>query len=243
MWAEQFNTRQLGFWVKSRGRRLLPICPKVAEQGESVGDVRNRLLRACRGLPTRARAYAVGGTALLIVSDNDGSDPRTLAWLEYESVKVCFVATAAEQLSVFAPLFGGEFPAFEYFGVHESLEQAWSYLSRGGIGAPQNGQHHLNRSLCVYAKACLRNLRSRTSPAPAAPRSAVRGAPRRTFVRRVTRETRTREGYQRVVVEEFVQEQAARPPRGNYSERRGGSRRARGRRSNASGRGALPRGK
>ena len=112
----------------------------------------------------------------MIVSDDDGTGPCTLAWLEYEGVKVCFVATAAEQLSLFAPLFRGEFPAFEYFGIHESLEQAWSCLSKGGGGARANGQHHLNRSLGAYAKACLRNLRRRISPAPAPPTRAARGA-------------------------------------------------------------------
>ena len=222
--------------MKSRGRRF-PIYLKVAEQGEAVGQVRERLYRACSGLPTLARAYTVGRTALLIVSDDDGTGPRTLAWLEYEGVKVCFVATVAEQLSIFAPLFRGEFPVFEYFGVHESLEQAWSYLSRGGIGARENGRHHLNRSLCVYAKACLRNLRSRTSPAPAPPRRVARGAPRRAFVRRVTRETRTQEGYERVVVEEYVDESTSRTHRGNHSARRGATRRSLGKRGRGRGRG------
>ena len=137
----------------------------MAEQGETVTQVRDRLFLACRGLPTLARAYTVGDTALLVVSADDGTWPRYLAWLEYEGVKVCFVATGAEELSLFDPLFGGEFPALEYFAIHESLEQAWYCLSTGGDGTRASGQHHRNRALGAYAKACLRNLRRRIAPA------------------------------------------------------------------------------
>ena len=161
----------------------------MAEQGETPTAVRNRLSGVCRRLPTAARVYTVGRDALLIVSDGgDPGDARVLAWLDFEDVKVCFVCTLAEDLSAFAPLFGGEFPAFQYYGIHESLEEAWSYLSRGGIGARQNGQHHLSRSLGVYAKACLRNLRARTPSRTAQPARA-RGAPRREVIRRVTVQT------------------------------------------------------
>ena len=137
----------------------------MAEQDETATQVRDRLLRACRGLPALARAYTVGDTALLVVSEDDGTWPRTLAWLEYEGVKVCFVATGAEELSLFAPLFGGEFPALEYFAIHESLEQAWYCLSTGGDGTRASGQHHRHRALGAYARACLRNLRRDIAPA------------------------------------------------------------------------------
>ena len=209
----------------------------MAEQGETATQVRDRLFLACRGLRTLARAYTVGDTALLVVSADDGTWPRTLAWLEYEGVKVCFVATGAEELALFAPLFGGEFPALEYFAMHESLEQAWYCLSTGGDGTRASGQHHRNRALGAYAKACLRNLRRRISPAPAPLTRAARGAPRRAFVQRVTRETLTQEGYERVVVEQCVEEQPH-THRRNYSERSGAVRRNRGKRGRGRGRGA-----
>ena len=159
--------------------RLLP----AANLAELVAAQRDALAKEFDDLATTASRYTVGNDCLLIVSRDDGTKPRRLAWLTGPGgILIIFLCTESQDWTEFTPLFGQEgWPAFAAFELHEDVLSAWDSAAQGGPAG--DGQHHHSRRFCRYAAACARNERARRRRA-AAPRPRPRRSPQASQARK-----------------------------------------------------------